>query len=108
MANETHVAAEHHEGGHGTIKQYLLVFAILAIITGAEVAIFYVEALSAILVPALIIMSLGKFILVVLYYMHLKFDSKIFARVFYGPLLLAVLVVVGLLIIFGILDQYRV
>jgi hypothetical protein len=39
-------------------------------------------------------------VIVVLFYMHLKFDHPLFSRVFFGPMLLAVLVVISLVILF--------
>jgi cytochrome c oxidase subunit 4 len=53
-----------------------------------------------VLVPVLLVLSLVKFLLVVLFYMHLKFDSRLFVFLFSGPLLLAVSVMIGLLFIF--------
>jgi cytochrome c oxidase subunit IV len=114
MASETHgtAAQEHGEhGGHATVRTYVLIGVILTVLTAAEVAIFYVEALESVLVPALVIMSAGKFLLVVYYYMHLKWDHPIFSRVFFGPMILAAFgVVVGLVILFKwlpTLDPYR-
>ena len=43
---------------------------------------------------------LPKFALVVMFYMHLKFDNRFFSFLFGGPLLLALAVVVSLLFIF--------
>jgi cytochrome c oxidase subunit 4 len=51
-------------------------------------------------VPVLLALSAVKFVLVVLFYMHLRFDSRLFAFLFGGPLLLAVGVMIGLLFIF--------
>jgi cytochrome c oxidase subunit 4 len=76
---------------------------ILTAITAIEVAIFYIEALAGVLVPTLLILSALKFAIVVLFYMHLKFDSKIFGRVFFAPLFLAALVVIGMIILFKVL-----
>lgn len=111
MASETHTTAvqghDEHAGHGSNIRTYVLIGVILTIITAAEVAIFYVEALESILVPALVIMSAGKFLLVVYYYMHLKWDHPIFSRVFFGPMLLAVIgVVIGLLILFKYLPAF--
>ena len=102
--------AGHHEGEHHEShwKQYVVVGVILAIITAVEVAIFYIEALAPVLIPALLVLSAAKFFLVVLYYMHLKVDHALFGRVFWGPLFLAVLVVVGLVILFKVLPAYGV
>jgi len=46
------------------------------------------------------VLSAFKFALVVLFYMHLKFDSRLFAFLFSGPLLLALAVMIGLLFLF--------
>jgi cytochrome c oxidase subunit IV len=109
---QTHAHAHgagHHGGGHQTHwKQYVVVGIILSVITAVEVAIFYIDALAPILVPALLVLSAAKFFLVVLYYMHLKVDHALFGRVFYGPLFLAVLVVVGMVILFKVLPAYGV
>ena len=45
-------------------------------------------------------LSAVKFTLVVMFYMHLKFDNRFFTFLFGGPLLLALVVVVSLLLIF--------
>lgn len=85
---------------HATTGTYLRVAAILVIITLIEVGIFYVPAFQSFLVPVLLVLSAVKFALVVMFYMHLKFDNKFFAFLFGGPLLLGLFVVVSLLFIF--------
>jgi cytochrome c oxidase subunit 4 len=40
--------------------------------------------------PALMIMMVVKFIMVVSYFMHLKFDNKLFTWIFYAGLILAI------------------
>lgn len=99
-----HAAEEHHVGW----KKYAFIGLVLGVITGAEVAIFYIDALAPVLVPALLLLSAAKFFLVVLYYMHLKMDHPIFGRVFWAPLFLAVLVVIGMVILFKVLPEYGV
>jgi cytochrome c oxidase subunit 4 len=74
---------------HPQPKQYVMVALILAVVTAAEVAIYYVSALEDLLVPLLIAFSLIKFILVALWFMHLRFDSKLFRRLFVTGVLLA-------------------
>ncbi len=112
MAHETHSVEHAHgaeaEHGHAGVKTYVVIGAILTVITAIEVAIFYIPALAGILIPALLALSLAKFMLVVLFYMHLKFDSRIFWRVFFGPLILAALVVIGLILFVNVLGEYRV
>ena len=89
------------EHAHPTAGTYLRVFGILFVVTLIEVGVFYVPAFKAILVPLLLSLSALKFALVVMFYMHLKQDSKFFTFVFGGPLLLAAAVMLGLLFLFG-------
>jgi cytochrome c oxidase subunit IV len=97
-AHEAH--AEHH---HPTWKTYKWVALILFVITVAEVWAYYIPALvaSRAFVPSLLIMSVAKFAIVVLFYMHLKYDARLFRALFYGPLAIAVLTVIALLFLFG-------
>ncbi|MGH7531491.1 MAG: cytochrome C oxidase subunit IV family protein [Gemmatimonadales bacterium] len=85
---------------HASTATYVRVAAILVVLTLIEVGVFYVPAFQGILVPLLLVLSAAKFALVVMFYMHLKFDSRFFAFLFGGPLVLALAVVVGLLLLF--------
>ena len=85
---------------HATTGTYLRVAAILVIVTLIEVGVFYVPTFQAVLVPLLLVLSALKFALVVMFYMHLRFDSRFFTFLFGGPLLLAVGVMIGLLFLF--------
>ncbi len=93
---------------HATIGFYWMVGAILAVITGIEVAIFYIPALGGALVPMLLLLSAGKFTLVVMFFMHLKFDSKWFTNLFLAGLSLAIFMVSALVIIYHYLPRFRV
>ena len=104
---QMHHDAQDHTSGHPTWRTYVVVGVILTVITAIEVAIFYVEALARWLVPLLLVLSAAKFVIVVLFYMHLKFDSKIFGRVFYAPLFLGALVVLGMIILFKWLPMWE-
>jgi len=94
-------STHHDERTHPTPGTYLRIFAVLVIVTVIEVGIFYVPAFAPILVPSLLVLSAAKFALVVMFYMHLKQDSKLFTFLFGGPLLLATAVMIGLLFLFG-------
>ena len=78
----------HHD--HPGEKKYIQIALILAAITAVEVAFSYWEAVEGILAPSLIAMSVVKFAIVVLYFMHLKFDSRLFRRLFVAGLALAI------------------
>ncbi len=95
--------AEHFEHVHPTWKTYRWVALILTLITVGEVWIYYVPAVfnSPFFVPTLLILSTAKFAIVVMFYMHLKYDSKVFRALFTGPLAVAITVVVSLLFLFG-------
>jgi len=91
--------------GHPTWRLYVTIGVILTVITAAEVAVFYMPALRGVLVPILLVASTGKFALVVMFFMHLRFDSPIFSAVFVAPLILAVFVIVGLIVLFHLLPH---
>lgn len=89
-----------HESGHPQALDYVKVAAILAVVTGIEVAIYYIDALKELLVPILLALSAFKFAMVVLWFMHLRFDSKLFSIMFIGGLMLAGTVFLVLLSLF--------
>ena len=93
-----------HEVAHPTPFTYLKVAVILAVLTGVEVGVFYIDALEPAFLPIFLVLSVVKFFLVVLFYMHLKFDSRLFSGVFVGGLLLAVAVVVVLMSLFQVIS----
>ena len=99
---EAHAAAgEVHE--HPTWHTYKWVALILTVITIVEVWVYYIPAFvaSRLFVPALLIMSAVKFAIVVLFYMHLKYDHKLFRALFTGPLIIAMTTIVALMFLFA-------
>ena len=99
---ESHVAlGEVHE--HPNWGTYKWVALILTVITIVEVWVYYIPAFvaSRLFVPALLIMSAVKFAIVVLFYMHLKYDHKLFRALFTGPLIIAVTTIVALMFLFA-------
>jgi cytochrome c oxidase subunit 4 len=96
-------AAAHDAHAHPTWKQYKWVALILTLITVAEVWIYYIPSFVAtkLFVPSLLIMSAVKFAIVVLFYMHLKYDARLFRALFTGPLIIAVVTLISLLFLFG-------
>lgn len=89
---------EHFEHA-ATEKQYIIIAVILAVITAAEVTLSYIDV-GPVFIPALLILMVIKFFIVVSYFMHLKFDNKIFSFLFYAGLFLAIAVYVGALATF--------
>ena len=77
---------------HPGVGQYVEIGVILAVITAIEVALYYIDVSRAFTVPALLFLTFLKFVLVVMWFMHLRFDSPWFRRVFMFGLLLAVVI----------------
>jgi cytochrome c oxidase subunit 4 len=102
MSHDTQHADKHAAHAHPTGATYLKIFVILTLITIVEVWAYYIPALvaSPMFNPALIIMSAVKFAIVVAFYMHLKYDHKLFKWLFSGPLLIAASTIVVLLFLF--------
>ena len=94
-------AGHEQEQGHPTAGTYLRVAAILVVLTVLEVGVFYVPAFHPVLVPTLLVLSACKFALVVLFYMHLKYDHKLFKALFTGPLIIAMATLISLLFLFS-------
>ena len=90
---------------HGTPGFYVLVGAILSIITLVEVWAFSWEFLGGLLIPLMLVLSLGKFILVVGFYMHLKFDRKYYAWIFTSCMIIGVVLFVALLFLLNFAGQ---
>ena len=89
------------EKPHPNPAFYVAVGAVLAFVTGIEVAAFYLDVSGSVLIPIFIILSLLKFVLVVLFYMHLRYDHRLFGSFFAGGLMLAMGVMLGLISLFG-------
>ena len=92
---------------HPTWSTYWKVALILTLITGVEVWIYYIPSFvaSRAFVPALLIMSAVKFFTVVAFYMHLRYDHKLFRVLFTGPLIIAMTTIVALMFLFGKLSS---
>jgi cytochrome c oxidase subunit 4 len=67
---------------HPSPKEYIRIAIVLGVITAAEVAIYYLDLARGLLIPLLFFFAGVKFTLVVLWFMHLKFDNRTYARFF--------------------------
>ena len=86
-SHEHHANVDHAAMGiekeHPTWSTYWKVATILTLITAVEVWIYYVPAI------------------VVLFYMHLKYDHKLFRALFTGPLIIAMTTIIALMFLFA-------
>jgi azurin len=93
------------QGHHPSFKQYALVAAILFAITIVEFFAIYPDPdlIGAAKIPVLFILSAIKFAIVIMFYMHLKFDNRMFTMLFLAGLGLAFAVGIALLAMFAAL-----
>jgi heme/copper-type cytochrome/quinol oxidase subunit 4 len=99
MSSETREII-HDQHTHPSNRFYLVIGAILLALTVLEILGYlgevngvFGQGTAAVVIG---ILSAAKFIAVVAYYMHLKFDSRIFTGIFVFPAMLGTLVIVGL------------
>ncbi|MFO7547699.1 MAG: cytochrome C oxidase subunit IV family protein [Acidimicrobiia bacterium] len=96
--------AEHH--AHPTAGQYVKIAVLLFVLTAVEVALFYLgEAteLGAFEPIALIGLAFLKFVIVVGWYMHLRFEKTTLSRFFAAGFTLAIVLYAVVLAAFGVL-----
>ena len=89
-----HEAAPAHDAhaGHPSPLKYVAVATILAFVTAIEVALYYLDLPSKVLVALLMGLAFIKFSMVAAYFMHLKFDGRLLRRLFITGILLALAV----------------
>jgi cytochrome c oxidase subunit 4 len=90
-------ADPHHDPGDFVAEEkriqkakpnYIGVFVVLGVLTAIEIAITTIFHNTAGRVPVLLFLTVAKGLLVILYYMHLKFDSRVYSF-FFGAGVLA-------------------
>lgn len=79
-----------------TRPAFHLVFIALAVLTAIEVGVSYLA--PAIKIPVLVVLSATKATLVAMYFMHLKFDS----RVYIWPFVIGLVLIIPIVLILGV------
>ncbi len=103
QADHVEPAGDHGEhAGHPSEAQYIKIALILAAITAVEVGLFYTKFSEAATNVTLIVLAAVKFVIVVAYFMHLKFDNKILRRLFTTGFILATFCYVAYLMTLGV------
>lgn len=104
-------AAEHAEPVHhdahqdGNFHLFVQIAMILAVITGVEIVLIYLPLAKWLIVTTLVILSLVKFLMVIFWFMHLKFDKAFCTILFFIGLVLAGGTVGALMAIFSAPDS---
>jgi cytochrome c oxidase subunit 4 len=79
---------------HPTPFKYVMIFLILVVVTGIEIAISYMDGsvTTGVIVTLLLLFAILKFALVAAYFMHLRTDQPIFRRFFVLGIITAMIV----------------
>ncbi len=80
-----------------TKPNYIGIFVALVILTATEVAVTYLPVPR---LPILIPLSITKAVLVVLFYMHLKYDRRLFSGLFLIGVFGALAVILSFILLF--------
>lgn len=83
------IAGDAHAEKHPGALEYAQIGLVLGVITAIEIGVYYAGLPETLLVIALLVFSGSKFTLVVLWFMHLKFDARLFSSMFVLAFLLA-------------------
>lgn len=87
---------------HPTPFTYVAIAIILGIITAVEFGAIYLNLNKSVIIPIFGAMSAVKFAIVAMFYMHLKFDDRIFSALFVGGVLLAGAMILTLISLFAV------
>src|SRR5829696_1485243 len=110
MASTHAAAAPHGHDGHGQhdhghdvskFQIYVQIAMLLAVITGVEIVGVYLPFAKWIIVTGLVVLSFVKFMFVIFYFMHLRWDKPFCTNLFFIGLVLASGTMWGLLALFG-------
>jgi cytochrome c oxidase subunit 4 len=102
MSADSHApaaAVDHHEPSK--YHFYIKVAMILSVVTGIEVVLVYLPIVKWVVVTALVTLSAGKFMAVIFYFMHLRWDKVFCTILFFIGLVLAGGTMWALLHLFG-------
>ena len=66
-----------HEGHHANTKEYLTIFAVLALLTALELGLVKVHVSTHLMVIGLVGLAITKAAVVALFYMHLKSETRL-------------------------------
>ncbi|MEN9840753.1 MAG: hypothetical protein RL376_553 [Verrucomicrobiota bacterium] len=96
---------DHAHQDEGKFHLFVQIAMILAVITGVEIVLIYLPLAKWLVVSSLVVLSLVKFLMVIFWFMHLKFDKVFCTILFFIGLVLAGGTVAALLAIFSAHDS---
>jgi cytochrome c oxidase subunit 4 len=100
-----HPTTDQHHTAHPTPSQYWKLAVLLAGLTAIEVALFYIDRqleLGMVNALALIFLAFLKFVIVVGWYMHLRYEKSTLNRFFVAGFVLAASLYLVVLVALGV------
>ena len=100
-APATALAAHDHGHEESKFQIYVEIAMLLAVITGVEIICVYLPIAKWLLVSTLVVLSAVKFMFVIFFFMHLRWDKPFCTILFFIGLTLAAGTMWALLTLFG-------
>lgn len=101
----SHSASVGHHTDENKFQIYVQIAMLLAVITGIEIVIIFIPFAKWVVVTSLVVLSVVKFLYVIFYFMHLKWDKAFCTILFFIGLVLATGTTWALLEIFSAHDS---
>ena len=103
-ASSSHAHAAAHDDSHDVSKYqiYVQIAMLLAVITGVEIIGVYLPFAKWLIITMLVVLSTVKFMFVIFYFMHLRWDKPFCTILFFIGLVLAGGTMWALLTLFGV------
>jgi cytochrome c oxidase subunit IV len=99
------LAEKEHDQDESKFQIFVQIAMILAVITGVEIVIVYLPLARWLVVAALLFFSAVKFMLVIFYFMHLRWDKLFCTILFFIGLIMAGGTTLALLALFDAHDS---
>jgi cytochrome c oxidase subunit 4 len=105
MSSTAHAPVAGHEHVDNKFEIFVQLAMLLAVITGVEIVMVYLPFMKWLIVGGLVTLSIVKFMFVIFYFMHLRWDKAFCTIMFFIGLVLATGTVWALLQIFSVGDS---
>jgi cytochrome c oxidase subunit 4 len=89
MSDSTPAHAPGHAAEESKFAAYVAIAMLLAVITGVEIAVIGLPFAKWLLISTLVVLSAVKFMFVIFYFMHLRWDKVFCTILFFIGLILA-------------------
>jgi len=87
-----------HAHAHPTPRDYVQIALILAVLTALEVSTYFLD-FGRLAIPLLVILMVIKFVMVAGWFMHLKFDTRLYTYLMYTGLAFALVLYILTMVI---------